>query len=248
MRVDFHVHGALSREIKFDLSLFRRTLHRAEDCGLDTLALTDHFPSTHFDLVHRVLDHDYDYVGPYYACGSLHLLPGLEFEASDGSHVLAISDRDSILTCQVRLRRLLDPTGTCPIRAFLDSQRGLRILNIVAHPFRHGRRPLPSEDDLYSRFDAVELNARDIYFQGAEVQKLTENLSLAHHVPLVAGSDSHHFRQVGTIHNEFDAPFHSIAELKLLISDGAYSVRIHKALCDKVAAAREAKKRLTRRP
>jgi hypothetical protein len=246
MKIDFHVHAALSKEIGFDLSLFHRTLERARKSGLEALTLTDHLDSSNYDRIHRALDREFDYVGPHYVAGRLRLLPGLEFGASEGLHLLAIGDRDSILVYRDRLRHLLERSGSCSTREFLHSQEGLEIISIVAHPFRKKRHILRVDPALYRRFDAIGLNARDLYFRGAEIRKLTEVLSLAHQVPVVAGSDSHHYFQLGAVHNHFQRAFDSISDLKLLIAQGAYTIHTDQGLNHKVAAARKAKKRLRR--
>lgn len=244
MKIDFHVHAALSKETEFDLSLFHRTLKWARDYGLDALALTDHLDSSNFDRVHRALDREFEYVGPHYVVGGLRLLPGLEFGASEGPHLLAVSDRDSILAYRDRLRRLVGRTGSCSTREFLDSQEGLEMISIVAHPFRGKRHIFRVDPDLYRRFDAIGLNARDLYFRGVEVRKLTQVFSFTHQIPILAGSDSHHYFQLGSVYNRFYPGFDSLTDLKSLIADGAYTIHTDDGLDDRVGAARKAKTRL----
>ncbi len=242
MNIDFHVHGALSKKIIFDMDFLRRKLETARKSGLHALALTDHSDCKNVDRVHSALDRELDYVGPHYRAQGLRLLPGLEVEVSEGPHLLVVSDRDTIRIYRERLRLSINGMGTCPARVFLDIQEDLEALTIFAHPFRNTCEVSRVDPSLYPRFDAVGLNARDLYFHGALVRARTEIFARTYRLPVVAGSDAHHYHQLGSVYNQFHRPFNSIADLRSLIADGAYRIRIHEKLGDKVAAARKAKR------
>jgi predicted metal-dependent phosphoesterase TrpH len=247
MKIDFHVHAAMSKEIPFDLDLFHQTLEAARLCGLEALALTDHFDSPNFEEVHRTLEREFDYVGLHYLANGIKLLLGLEFEVGEGPHLLVVSDRDSIFVYQQRLRRVHRRDGACSARVFFDRQEELELLTIFGHPFRPNRDVSRIEPDLYTRFDALELNARDLYFHGADMRARTAIFARTHGIPVVAGSDAHHYHQIGSVYNQFEAACHTLGALKSSIADGAYGIRIDEVLGEKVAAARRAKKLLKAR-
>ena len=241
MLIDFHIHSAVSKQIGFDLSFFRQTIKRAKKAGLDALALTDHFASKNLSRIHMALDHEFDYVGPYYFAEGLKLFPGLEMEVREGCHLIAISNRSSMLLYRERLDEHMRQAEACSAHEFLAAQQGLELLTIFAHPFRSGREIWRVDADLYPQFDALDLNARDLYFLGPEIKMWTEDFAQQCGIAVVAGSDTHHYYQLGSVYSEIEIPFASIAQLKALLKKGTYSLHIHKALSDKVAAARKAK-------
>lgn len=244
MNIDFHVHGAISKSIPFGLDLFRQTLDAARAAGLDALALTDHADAKNTDRVHRALEREFDYVGPHYLASGLRLLPGLEVGVSKGPHLIVIGDRETLSTYRQRLRLSINGQGACPARVFFDIQEDLETLTIFAHPFRNKCEVCRVDRAIFTRVDAIGLNARDLYFHGALVRGRTEIFARTYGLPIVAGSDTHHFHQVGSVYNQFQRPFNSIADLRSLIAEGAYRIRIHRELGDKVAAARKAKRAL----
>ena len=76
-------------------------------------------------------------------------------------------------------------------------------LKIGAHPFRI-KTPLKHIDhDLLAQLDAFDLNATDIYRQGIEVREEVEGLAQELNLAVVAGSDTHHQLQYGSVYNVF---------------------------------------------
>jgi hypothetical protein len=120
-------------------------------------------------------------------------------------------------------------------------------VSIFAHPFRPGREAGRIAKKLYSRFDAVSLNARDVYFYGKKLRVQTRNFALDWDLPLVAGSDTHHYYQLGSVVNVFKRSFSSLPELKKAITKGKYSIKVHRQLRIKVKKARKNKARLKKR-
>ena len=93
----------------------------------------------------------------------------------------------------------------------------------------------------------MDLNARDLYFIGDEVVSLVNLLSNRYGIPVIAGSDTHHYLQLGSVANKFHSTCDTIDELKSLISSQCYSIVIDKNLKVNVAKAREMKKALVSR-
>ncbi|MBK9053225.1 MAG: hypothetical protein IPL78_20670 [Chloroflexi bacterium] len=60
----------------------------------------------------------------------------------------------------------------------------------------------------------------------------------------MAGSDTHHYEQLGSVYNQFRQLFSTIPQLKALISTGAYTVCVNDNLPAMVGLARQEKLRL----
>lgn len=79
----------------------------------------------------------------------------------------------------------------------------------------------------------------------ADLLTRTQAFADAHSLPVVAGSDSHHYLQLGSVHNNL-TPFPtgslpSIPDLKAAIRERRFSLNIRDGLFGKVGAARQAK-------
>ncbi|MCX8205829.1 MAG: PHP domain-containing protein [Candidatus Micrarchaeota archaeon] len=85
----------------------------------------------------------------------------------------------------------------------IDSVREQDAFCAIAHPFDRWRKA-PSNLDLYAkRVDALEaLNARTLYpFSNASARKYAQ----AHNMRMIAGSDAHHYSEIGNAYVECEA-------------------------------------------
>ena len=247
MHIDSRIHAAISKEIPFDLELFRRTADAARETGIRALALTDHSDSPNLKRVWQALDREFPYMGPHYLADGVRLLPGMEVKVTGGPHFLVIGNRKTVRTYQERLSQSINGSGACPAALFFGLQKDLELLSIFAHPFRHRGDTLRIDWSLYAQFDAIGLNARDLAFAGVEVRARTEILAHSCGLPVVAGSDAHHHHQIGAVYNRLREDFTSIPHLKSLIAGRRFRIGIDRALRSKVKAAREAKHQLKQR-
>jgi len=247
MHIDSRIHAAISKEIPFDLELFRRTADAARETGIGALALTDHSDCPNLRRVWQAMDHEYPYVGPHYMADGVRRLPGLEVKVTGGPHLLVIGDRKTVRAYQERLNHLINGSGACPAVLFFSLQRDLELLSIFAHPFRHRGDVCRIDAPVYARFDAIGLNGRDLSFPGVEIRARTEIVARIYGLPVVAGSDAHHYHQIGTVYKGLPEAFTSIPHLKSMIADRRVRIRIDRALHSKVEAAREAKHQLKQR-
>jgi hypothetical protein len=160
----------------------------------------------------------------------------------EGPHLLVSGLRENVLVFYDRLRSHIVPDTYVTVPEFFDKQAGLDLMNIFAHPKRP-RREFSRIDPAYvSRFDAFDINAKDIWRFGGAMRAQVEALAAECKRPVVAGSDTHHFLQLGSVYNEFQKPFETISDLRLLIREGAYTVHIHPELFQWVEIAQETKR------
>jgi PHP family Zn ribbon phosphoesterase len=241
MKVDLHFHAVLSKRIGFVPVFFLQVIQQAQQVGLDALAMTNHFDTPGFADIYAYLDREYAYSGHAYEVGSVKLLPGIEVSVREGPHLLALGGREAILEYQRRFRHSKMPETYCSARDFFDRQEGLPLLTICAHPFRPRREITRIDDSLYPRFDALELNARDLVLLGRDIVVRTEGFAQEYHLPVVGGSDAHHYHQLGSVYSRFDLTLDTVAELQRAIQQAQYTIHIDDLLEKRVAAARRAK-------
>lgn len=242
MNFDFHVHGSLSSKLGFDLDFFQQMTREAKEAGLDGLALTDHFDAADYQEIHQILADRYRYVDDYYEINGLRVFHGIEVEVSEGMHLLVIGNREHMNEYYQRLDGHFEPDHYCSTQQFFHYQEGLNTIAIAAHPFRPNRLITQIDPIHYPKFDAMGLNARDLYFLGAEeLLSLTQNFSNEHHLPILAGSDTHHFLQIGSIMNRFPGEAATINELRKMIQSNTHEIVINEALQEKIRHAREEK-------
>jgi PHP family Zn ribbon phosphoesterase len=241
MKIDFHFHAVLSKKVGFDPVLFQQTIQHARQVGLDGLAMTNHLNTPDFEGVYAYLDGHYPYSGATYDVEGVKLFPGIEVHVREGPHFVVIGEREEILVYHRRFRSNLTPETYCTARDVIERQEGLALLTIFAHPFRPKREITRIDPTLYPYFDALELNARDLFFLGREIVTRTEQVARQHRWSIVAGTDAHHYHQLGSVHNEFDLESGSVAGFRTAIANGEYTIHIHDLLDQRVAAARKAK-------
>jgi hypothetical protein len=165
----------------------------------------------------------------------------MEVNVREGPHVVVLGEREAILAYHARFRHNMTPETYCFAHEVFDRQEGLRLLTILAHPFRPGREMARIDARLYSCFDALELNARDLVLVGKEIAARTEHVAWVCGLPMVAGSDTHHYHQLGTVYNRFDSAFGSVIELEDRIDRGEYTIHVDDQIDARVKRARTAK-------
>jgi len=241
MKVDFHFHACLSKAIPFEYDYFSQTLARAREQNLFAITITDHFDTQGFEHIYNSLDAKYSYNGDYYLAEGVRFYPGMEVEVREGPHLLVYGKREAILAFYERLRPHQTPETFLPVPGFFEKQTGLDLMTIFAHPLRPKREFNRIAPEFASRFEAFDLNAKDLWRFGSEHRVQVEALAAAFNRPVVAGSDTHHFMQLGSIYNEFQQPFETLADLRALIRTGAYTRHIHPELPKWIETAQEIK-------
>jgi predicted metal-dependent phosphoesterase TrpH len=241
MKIDFHVHGSLTSSLEFDPSFFLKTIARAKEIGLDAIALTDHFDADDYKQVHATLDQNYPYSGDCYLVEGIKVFPGIEVGVREGAHLLLIAGRETIATYYRRLEGHFTRDTFCSAQEYFDKQAGLYTLAIFAHPFRVNQEITRVDPALYTRFDAFDLNARDLYKYGPGARAQVEDFATDYGIPVVAGSDTHHYFQLGTVWNEFTESIETVEGLKRAIAAGDFAIGIDPDLKLDIARARATK-------
>lgn len=247
MRIDLHTHAKLSKATIFSRDYYTEMLAEAAGNGLDAVALTEHFNTYRFHEVYENLDRMYPYNGEYYEAGALKIFPGMEVDIREKGHILLIGRKADILELHQALTSFMQKNNFIPFKQLLTLAEGYPLLKIGAHPFREST-PLHHLDpaDL-RRLDAFDLNAKDMYEYGNELNRTrVERFAAELGKPVTAGSDTHQCLQYGSIYNELDQPCNSIAELKQAILSGAYKIAVADSLPLQVKASVMLKKLLKR--
>jgi hypothetical protein len=203
--------------------------------------MTNHFNTPNFEGVYAYLDGEYTYAGLYYEVNGVRLYPGMEVNVREGPHIVVLGEREAVLAYHARFRHNMTPETYCSARDLFDRQDDLQLLTILAHPFRPGREIARIDPGLLSRLHALELNARDVVLLGKEVVAQTERAAREHGLPVVAGSDAHHYHQLGTVYNRFDVAFSTVSELGERIVRGEYTIQVDDRIDERVRTARAAK-------
>jgi histidinol phosphatase-like PHP family hydrolase len=242
MKVDFHFHTCLSKGIPFENEFFSQAAARARQQDMFAITITDHFDNSDFEGIYTTLDAKYPYNGQYYQIEGVRFYPGMEVEVKEGPHLLVSGTRVDVLAFYDRMRPHLVPETYVTVPEFFEKQDDLVLMNTFAHPFRPKREIARIDPTLVSRFDAFDINGKDLWCFGVDHLVQVEALGAKHNRPVVAGSDTHHFLQLGCVFNEFSQPFESIADLRARIHEGAFTAHIHPELHQWVETAQETKK------
>lgn len=244
MHIDFHVHGALSKQTGFDLSLFQEKIAFAAKRGLHALLLSEHFNISGFETIYSELLKNFPFNGDYFLIEGVRVFPGMEVNIAEGPHLLAGGSLDDIVEFHASLADYQTKDNFCPAEIYFAKQEKMELLNIHAHPSRVNRQSHLLEAKYYHHFDAFEMNAKDLYMYGHTIYD-TISESVAHlSLPVVAGSDTHHPLQFGTVYNVFQNEVSTIAEIKTAIGAKLFNIYIDEKAEEKVGIAIDAKKKL----
>jgi hypothetical protein len=194
-RIDTHSHPKMSKHFAFDPRSVVRMVAMSKRVGLDGLALTEHFHATEFWQVPEHLERTYPQSGGVFWADGLAILSGAEVNIREGAHVIVLGDvwelRRLDRAFPERLSRRYEPG----LREFLDVTDDFEVVRIGAHMFRPGKELGKFAIDDLRRLHALEVNGKDF---GTEVMLLVQARALG--LPIVAGSDAHHWLQVGVRH------------------------------------------------
>ena len=178
LKIDFHCHSLYSKHNFWKTEAFgspRQMIDMARKRGLNGLAITDH------DSVKGSLE------GMKYAKNlkDFLLVTGSEV-SSDGGHIVALGIRKNIpkgLSVGETVDRIHDQGG----------------LAIAAHPYGSWPRKDVLRDKIKNqKFDAIEILNGGLTIKGN--RKAYESAGEMK-LPMTAGSDSHHWKDLGKIYN-----------------------------------------------
>lgn len=238
MKIDLHSHTVITKRIGFEYDYFLGMVAGARRNGLDALVLTEHFNTLRFHEVYDGLDERLPYSGAYYSVDGLRLYPGMEVDVAEGVHILLMGDRDAIREARAALDGHTERGSFVRFAELLRIARANGLVVNGAHPLRPGRELLQIDIDLARQVDLIDLNAKDLFLHGEPMQQAVTDLGRKLGVPVAAGSDAHHFLQLGSVWNEITAPCETAADIAASIRDGRFELHVSECLTTKVEAAR----------
>jgi hypothetical protein len=194
-KIDTHSHPKISKHFPLNPEAIVRMAAMGKRVGLDGLALTEHFHAAGFWKVYEHLRTSYEHRHGVFWTDRLALVPGAEVNIREGAHVIVLGELGEIERLDRAFPALLSNGYEPTLEEFLDSSEPFALARIGAHMFRPkkelGKFPVRN----LKRLDALEVNGKDF---GSEVMLLTQARALG--LPVVGGSDAHHWLQVGVRH------------------------------------------------
>lgn len=244
MKIDFHTHGKLAKNLPFSAEYTKWLFREAKATGLDALCLTEHFNTMYFDELYEYIYTNYPKEGDCFIVEGIKVFPGMEIDVAEEGHILVIGTIENIIA----LNHSIEPNKRKgEFLTFSELVKHVKPYNVfigAAHPFREGSKIPTIKDELLSNLNFIDLNGKDYAMKGEiareEVLKFAHRLNL----PVIAGSDTHQAFQYCSIFNEFAEECTTIDELMFNISKGKYKIRISEDITLKVKTAGILKKAL----
>ncbi|WP_201007345.1 PHP-associated domain-containing protein [Paenibacillus glycanilyticus] len=248
MKIDFHIHVKLSKKTNFEIEHFNSMINEAKAQGLNAITLTEHFNTHRFEDVYGTLDKMYPCNNHYYNVDGFKLFTGMEVDVAEGGHILVSGPKDKLLEVRALLEDHLTADRFIGLARLFELCHPRGLMVIGGHPYRESNHLYHIDKELLKRFDAFDLNGKDLHEIGIQ-ENIAKVLTLGAElgVPVIAGSDAHQMFQVGCVYNQFEGNFETIAELKEAIRDRAYKRVISPSLDLQVRAANYVKKLLKKK-
>ena len=196
IRADLHVHSKVCKVSTFSHRHFESTVERARHMGLSGFALTEHMHASGYWNTLDELARRYSYRDGHFALGDgLNVLAGGELTVAERVDVILIGGIDQ--------RRLFDRSffpkpsqGHLPrLEDVFGPARKAGLVLIAAHPTRQGKSTVELGRRHLGRFDALEINGKDVALHRVEPE--IRRLAAQFDLPVVGGSDAHVWPQVG---------------------------------------------------
>jgi PHP-associated len=194
-RIDTHTHPKISKHFAFDPGAITRMASMARRVGLDGLCVTEHFHAREYWAIPEHLERTYACQRGVFWSDDVALIPGAEVNIREGAHVIVLAEVAELRRLDAafpdRLSERYEPT----LREFLDVTDDFDVARIGAHMFRRGKELGKFAAADLRRLHALEVNGKDF---GTEVMLLAQARAL--NLPIVGGSDAHHWLQAGVRH------------------------------------------------
>lgn len=194
-RIDTHSHPKISKHFAFDPGAVARMVRMAMRVGLDGVALTEHFHATGYWDIHAHLEAAYPLASGVYWADGVALIPGAEVNIREGAHVIVLGETPEIRRLDGAFPEPLSHGYEPSLREFLDVTDDFDVARIGAHMFRPTKELGKFAAVDLRRLHALEVNGKDF---GTEMMLLVQARALG--LPIVAGSDAHHWLQLGVRH------------------------------------------------
>lgn len=214
-RIDTHTHPKISKHLAFNVDSVARMARMARRVRLDGIALTEHFHGVGFwDIYDRLPDVYPMEHGAFWSDG-LALIPGAELNIRERAHVIVLGEVAELRRLDRAFPGRLSDGYEPRLREFLDVSDDFEIARIGAHMFRPCKELLKFSAADLRRLHALEINGKDF---GTEVMLLVQARALG--LPIVGGSDAHHWFQLGVRHTCLHAEEITIRTVMKTVKEG----------------------------
>lgn len=241
MFIDFHTHANLAKRIPSSIDEFEKKMEEAKASGLTAVAITEHFNSRNIIELYEEMESRFPYQDEYYTVSGMKVFCGLEVDVRETGHFLVIGSREHIMSIAKYLLPHQEKTAYIKVNDLIALLQDYNVLKIGAHPLREKTPWNHHETEVLEQFDAFDLNGKDLYTCGREMEQRVKQFAEPYNIPVVGGSDTHQAMQYGSIRNELPE-CNTIDELREAIKKQDYKVEISPCLEVKVKAAAEIKR------
>jgi hypothetical protein len=214
-RIDTHTHPNMSKHFPFNPQVIPRMVARGRRAGLDAIALTEHFHARQYWKIHEHLEAAYPSARGVFHADGLALVPGAEVNIRERAHVIVLGEVAELRRLDRAFPGRLSDGYEPSLREFLDVTDDFELARIGAHMFRRCKElgKFPAAD--LRRLHALEINGKDF---GLETMVLVQARALD--LPIVGGSDAHHWLQLGVRHSLVHADEITVPALVKAIREG----------------------------
>ncbi len=244
MKIDFHTHGKLAKNLPFSAEYTRLLLREAKESGLDAICLTEHFNTIGFEEIYCYMLDTYERQEDCFLAEGVKVFPGMEIDIKEGGHILAVGTLEHVLSINRDLDKFKEKDKFMPFSDLLRVLKEYDMLTGAAHAFREGSHIPYLEKELLIKLDFADLNGKDYAVKKSQAYEEIKQFAAEHNLAVVAGSDTHQSFQYGCIWNEFEKDCATLEELKQIIKSGEYGIKILEYIDFKVKTAGILKKSL----
>ena len=231
MNIDFHSHLKVNQKVPFSKDYVKLMIQGAKKQGLDALCVTEHYASFEITKLFRYIT-SFDKIGDSYLVHDMHIFTGLEIDALEGGHFLAIGGITAVQSIYNQLIPHLKQGQHPTYQQIATIVKSTDALFGLAHPYRPGKEhmpDLPMKD--FGQLDFIDLNGKDVALYDTQPQ--VEALSIALGRPMLGGSDTHFATQYGITYTQLENKITRIHNLRKSIAASHYKV-VHNHTTNKV--------------
>lgn len=238
MIIDFLIHGKISNKHAFNKEMFSLTINEARNEGITSIALTEHCHAINFFEGYDFLNENYKLINDYFDVDGIKVFYGIKVTTREKLDFLFIGNSSLIVELKNNVDNNKNGDKFLAINKLFEIYIKNNLLVILAHPYRkHDELPSISTE-IIDKLDAIEYNARDLYEHGIDhSEKQIIDLVYKFSMPIVCGSDTPHFIQMGSVKNIFTSNCDTIHQIKDEIQKFNYYTWFSEALQIRVRSA-----------
>ncbi len=245
MKIDFHVHSKITSSFQFDSKYMDEYTEECKELAIDAFVISEHCHANNFEEAYNYINSNYTKEDDYYLVNSMKVFTGIEITTLEKFDVVVVSNIDNIFKLKSNVDSVLKNGNYTfiPIEKLVNIIDTKSSLVILAHPYRRFDVFPSINENVFDKFDAVEINATDLFKFGIEdMKKRIEKLSLDLNKNVTEGSDAHYPLQIGSVYSNILGDYTKVVEIKEQILQGNIKFEIANEFRTKVKGARAVKK------